>query len=283
VRVSCAASGVLIFHGLGFAGDRKGAAVVRAAAVSSASRTTARSTPGRRVIRGTAPDHLRVVHPDGRGDGELTGTSANPAVRDAGDRSRARAHVDAERSDDMFAPGEVGAARFRLPGRDRECRGRARPCLRGRGRQHRSGDPAIVPRVRVICAASGVLIHGLGFAGARKGAAVVRAAAVSSASRTTARSTRVGWGSAGLRKITFAFVHPDGRGYGELTGTSAKPAVRDAADPGRPRAHVDAERSDDMFAQAKSALRGSGYPAAMRMLRSSAPVPTWARAPASKR
>jgi len=59
------------------------------------------------------------------------------------------------------------------------------------------------------------------------------------------------------------FEHPDGRAYGELTASCGIPAVRDAADPGRPRAHVDAERSDDIFAQAKSALRNSGYPAAI--------------------
>jgi len=52
------------------------------------------------------------------------------------------------------------------------------------------------------------------------------------------------------------FEHPDGRGYGELTPT---PATR----PVRPRAHGDVDASDDIFAAARSALRNSGYPAAI--------------------
>jgi len=59
------------------------------------------------------------------------------------------------------------------------------------------------------------------------------------------------------------FEHPDGRGYGELTATPVVSAVRDAIDPGRPRAHVDADASEEVFTQAKSALRNSGYPAAI--------------------
>jgi len=55
------------------------------------------------------------------------------------------------------------------------------------------------------------------------------------------------------------FEHPDGRGYGELTATPAMSAIRDVANPGGPRAHGDVD--DDIFAQAKSALRNSGYPA----------------------
>jgi len=59
------------------------------------------------------------------------------------------------------------------------------------------------------------------------------------------------------------FEHPDGRGYGELTVAPVISAIGNAADPGRPRAHADATASDDLFAHAKSALRNSGYPAAI--------------------